>query len=376
MSWCLSPVVCITLIIPYVNGESWVTANHGTPPVFTGLAPMKSGWSTKLFGVGNKYLQERYYSSGWIWANHWEPWGLQAGEHLASEPCVMYDGKLFIVSNYGRLFERYWSSGWQWSIHGKAPGSPNAVTLRPMCACKNIHGGRVFVVGTNFKLYERWWSYSSNSWQWRYHGSPPGTSIGPSAIDTCTDSGCTEIQVYLVAGNGYVYSRYITAANPGTPSWYLVGKPSGKTAHSVRVSGGGLFVTTVDNYVCERLSSTNWICSRPSSTTSTPYRSTTLSKAVQVNNCPQLGGSAKYLFVNNWDGTTTTGGWFFIKPKPVNIRGKLWRLKVSGMSHNWVYHGTAAPCCYYHRPTIFMSGSCPKAFFVKSNGNVLEKYLP
>ncbi|CAH1788810.1 unnamed protein product [Owenia fusiformis] len=369
MSWCLSAVVCITLIIPCINGESWVTANHGTPPVYTGLAPMKSGWSTKLFGVGNGNLQERYYSAdGWIWANHGAP---STDESVASEPCVMYDGKLFIVSNKGRLFERYWSTGsnsWLWVLHGKALGSEK---LRPMCACRNLYGGRVFVVGINSKLYERWWSYTSDSWQWRPHGSPPGTTIGPSAIDTCdADSGCTENEVYLVAGNGYVYSRYISAGNPGTPSWYLVGKPSGKTAWSVRV-GGGIFVTTVDNYVCERLSSTNWICSRPPSTTSTPYRTTTLSKAVQVNNCAKLDGSAKYLFVNNWDDTTTSG----VFQKPVNIRGKLWRFKVSGTSHNWVYHGTAAPCCSYYRPTIFMSGSCPKAFFVKSNGNVLEKYL-
>ncbi|XP_013414990.1 uncharacterized protein LOC106176947 [Lingula anatina] len=364
------PILVLFLCGACLALDTWSWANHGKPPVYTEMAYMKSGWSDKVFGVGNGKLQERYWSTSswsWIWANHGAPWGLLSNEYLAGPPCVMKDGRVYIISNKGRLFERYWSTGsntWLWAIHGKPFGW---VTLRYSgCACTSGGGGvaRVFAVGTNSRLYEHYWSWSSNAWVWRDHGTPPGTSIGPAAIATCNLATCST-QVFVVGANRYLYSLYITSANPGVATWYYRGKPTGEYVHGVSVGPAGVFVTTYDNDICEYRSS-NWYChGKPSGSLSTP--STTISGAFPVDQCAQISdtpSSTRMIFINSWDPG-------YIK------RSRIYSLKVKNTNNGqWRYHGTIGSCCYYvGAPELFLSGTCPKAFFTQSNGYVRELWV-
>merc|ERR1712048_696896 len=106
----------------------------------------------KLFGVGvDGHLYERIYQNGWHWVHHGNH-----GEKLATTPCILQDGSVFIISEKGNLFQRVWWQGaWHWKKHFN-----NGISLRrSTCACTNTNGlGRVFVVGDDLKLHERYWN--------------------------------------------------------------------------------------------------------------------------------------------------------------------------------------------------------------------------
>lgn len=340
----------------------WILANHGKPPIYTGMAYMNSWGKPKLFAVGNRKLQERYWSgSAWVWANHGSPW-LPSSEWLASRPCVMRDGRVYVITNRGRMFERYWTgTAWAWGHHGKANG--NIPIRHTTCTCTyrgNI--ARVFVVGTNFKLYERYWSWSSSAWVWRYHGTPPGvSSLAPTHIDSCNALSCDTL-VYVV-GNGRLYALHITTANPGVATWQPRGHP-GKAVRSVKVGivGGYVFVSTYDNEICQYNSPNNFYCfGKPPG--STNQHSVAMSKSILVNNCPNLtSGSARYVFMHGWDPN-------FQK------RSRLWSLKVTGVNiDSWkLIDNVGSQHRYYiDAPEVWMSGTCPKLFSVHSGGYVDE----
>ena len=167
------------------TSAQWTWVSHGKPPISTGLSLMMSGTTPKLFGVGRTYnsgqLHERSWSvsaSQWTSYNHGSAPMLRNGEWLYSKPCVLADGKLFIVTNKLNVVERLWTSsgGWQWVYHGR-PNNNVAIRAK-RCTCTTTGNvARVFFVGYDNKVYERYWSSASNSWTWNTRGSPPGTLV-------------------------------------------------------------------------------------------------------------------------------------------------------------------------------------------------------
>ena len=131
----------------------------------------------KLFGVdihGN--LQERIHGGGsWHWVNHGN-----GGERLsASTPCILQDGKIFVISENGNLFERKWAGQWIWLNHQR---HSHQVKIRASgCTCTNTNGQRAFVVGVDLQLYELYWNAILNAPAWRQHPNPnPSVKVGIS----------------------------------------------------------------------------------------------------------------------------------------------------------------------------------------------------
>jgi len=346
----------------------WQWTSHGRQPVDTGMAYMKSGsGNPKLFGVGDGELQERHWSgSAWVWTNHGSP-SLSSEERLASKPCVLKDGKLFVITNKGNMWERHWTgTAWAWTWHGKAHG--NVAIKHTTCTCTNVANiARVFVVGTDLKLYERYWSGSA--WQWRTHGTPrPGVSLLAEAnIDSCNS--CTHTLVYVVGSDGRLYRLHVSKwSNPGTATWHSRLSPTGKSVRSVTIGDDGtigvgtVYITTQDNKVCRHYSPYTYYCygNPPDSI------NVAISKVIPVTNCPALtSGSAEYVFMHSWD------------PK-YQRKSRLYALRVTGVnqySYHFIDNIGKHDLSYVDSPVVWMSGTFPKLFSVNSQGYVDEHFI-
>ena len=162
----------------------WHMYKHNDIPhnkVVSGMAFMPSS-TTKLFTLATTRrgspitrLWERIFTNGkWQWVNHYAP-SLQREEHLLSTPCVLSDGKLFVITNHGRLVERFWDGHtWKWVIHGK----PSRFKWLSTIKCVATHGNgldRVIMVGTDGNVYERLWR--QGAWRWWEISSPVGIRV-------------------------------------------------------------------------------------------------------------------------------------------------------------------------------------------------------
>ena len=162
----------------------WHMYKHNDIPhnkIVSGTAFMPSS-TTKLFALATTRrgspitrLWERIFTNGkWQWVNHYAP-SLQREEHLLSTPCVLSDGKLFVITNHGRLVERFWDGHtWKWVIHGK----PSRFKWLSTIKCVATHGNgldRVIMVGTDGNVYERLWR--QGAWRWWEISSPVGIRV-------------------------------------------------------------------------------------------------------------------------------------------------------------------------------------------------------
>ncbi|XP_066923943.1 uncharacterized protein [Clytia hemisphaerica] len=200
--------------------------HHGSGNLVSGVAVMQSR-NTKLFVVGRHgHLWERVYTSSWKWVDHGVPPFLTGFDRLKSMPCVLMDGKLFIVTNDGILVEHvYGTDGrWHWVDHGK-PTDENGRILATLDATKCVasqgnNRHRVFVLGRDNRLYQRWWV--NGAWNWRSHYFSFHRQIWPGGFDV----GFTGTHVYAVGTNGELYRFEMSPNGNQKFDWdHSLGKP-------------------------------------------------------------------------------------------------------------------------------------------------------
>lgn len=170
-------VAALLVIFVTSSQATWQTWSHGNKGLVSGMAFMESS-KTKLFGVsGDGKLYERTwtgYFSGWQWVDHGSPPQMWNGEKLKSTPCVLKDGKLFVVTTHGRLVEFHWSGGsWHWVHHGRAMGHIS-INSEKCVATQANYRNRVLVVGYNNRVYQRLWTWNL---QGQWHGLGEHTLI-------------------------------------------------------------------------------------------------------------------------------------------------------------------------------------------------------
>ena len=307
----------------HMGFSHWVWTDHGNPPLYTGLGHMRS--KRKHFGVGDGRPKELYWdSSHWLWADYGHSGGLWNREFIASEPCVLQGGKIFVISSNGRLFERYWTGKlkdpWIWEIHGEAMGNIK-IQSTACTGTTKTSVSRIFVVGINGKLYERYWSWRENKWVWRDHGTPPATSY-IKAIDSCNLS-TYDTFVYVIGGNNALYYRHITYETPEIANWGSIGSPPGKGLLSLVTSSPmGIFIATSNNNICEyRTVSLKWFCYGE-----IPGSSLAISKAYKVIDSAKIYNTARVVLVYSWE--------------PWNKIGRLFSLKITpSRAYDWTNHG-------------------------------------
>lgn len=340
------------------------SVKHPSVKIKTGMAYMKSS-TDKLFGVGvDGHLYERIYQNGWHWVHHGNH-----GEKLATTPCILQDGSVFIISETGNLFQRVW---WQGAWHWKNHFNPGISLRRSTCACTNTNGlGRVFVVGDDLKLHERYWNHNINGWSWRSHGSPSPSILVGINIDTCNRvSGCAT-EVYTAGSDGNVWRRRATSLI--TFVWEKIDRPyyphvHNEFAHSVRVQysvqGLQLYTATKTDNICKyHWHLSRWGCyGKPDNNGYTLQPQIEMSKPVWLPaSCHWSGGYAGwYIFINSWD--------------PVHFRrGRFVSFRRTSPYHYVEEENFSAHGAKIGAPEVVTSANCMKVFTVNSNGDVWER---
>ncbi len=273
------------------DGEEWLWVNHGRPagiPVVT--APGADMFNQKLFVVieDGRLFERVWTGSQWVWNDHGRPGNVPI---VHAPGAAMMNSKLFVVVQDGRLFERVWTgSQWVWQDHGRPANVP--IVHAPGAAMLN---SKLFVAVQDGRLFERVWTGSQ--WVWQDHGRPPGTNIV-----TAPGAAMMNSKLFVVVQDGRLFERFWT----GTQwVWVDHGRPPGTnivTAPGAAMVNQKLFVVVQDGRLFERFwNGTQWVWvdhGRPPST-----NVVTAPGAAMVNQKLFVGTSNQHMFERFWTGT-------------------------------------------------------------------------